>query len=146
MRALFSDSVRNPRFSGGRTRRRYQCAHLYASSTDCGRAPFPLQAPFSILDTLPKRGKPRRAKSRYQARRDLKQDLIRQGAAWNAHLIDVVRTLLHVYPQIKTWLKSMEYHKAVTTSRKHAEQFLTTLTASQPQFMERVELIRKKLD
>eukprot|EP01083_Nonionella_stella_P140214 429399_1 len=41
----------------------------------------------------------------------------------NENPIDIVLVLLHQYPQIETWLQSMEYHGTVTTSRTHAVQF-----------------------
>merc|ERR1712113_962090 len=49
------------------------------------------------------------------------------------------------YPQIETWLQSMEYHNTVTTSRTHAVQFLTSLMDSQPQFTQLIKLIQQQL-
>merc|ERR1712154_710479 len=52
---------------------------------------------------------------------------------------------LHQYPQIETWLQSMEYHGTVTSSRTHAVQFLTSLMDSQPQFTQLIKLIQQQL-
>eukprot|EP01083_Nonionella_stella_P180409 643229_1 len=63
----------------------------------------------------------------------------------NENPIDIVLVLLHQYPQIETWLQSMEYHGTVTTSRTHAVQFLTSLMDSQPQFTQLIKLIQQQL-
>jgi len=63
----------------------------------------------------------------------------------NENPIDIVLVLLHQYPQIETWLQSMEYHGTVTTSRTHAVQFLTSLMDSQPQFTQLIKLIQGQL-
>eukprot|EP01083_Nonionella_stella_P014521 40759_1 len=62
----------------------------------------------------------------------------------NENPIDIVLVLLHQYPQIETWLQSMEYHGTVTTSRTHAVQFLTSLMDSQPQFTQLIKLIQQQ--
>ena len=59
--------------------------------------------------------------------------------------IDIVRVLLHQYPQIENWLKLMRYHGTVATSRPHAVQFLRSLTESQPQFITLIKLIQQQL-
>ena len=59
--------------------------------------------------------------------------------------IDILTVLLHQYPQIETWLQSMEYHDTVTTSKNHAVQFLTSLMDSQPQFTSLIKSIQHKL-
>eukprot|EP01084_Bolivina_argentea_P036074 66770_1 len=43
------------------------------------------------------------------------------------YAIDIVLVLCNQYPQIETWLQSMEYHSQVTTSTAHAVHFLTSL-------------------
>merc|ERR1712176_751685 len=63
----------------------------------------------------------------------------------NENPIDIVLVLLHQYPQIETWLQSMEYHDTVTSSRTHAVQFLTSLMDSQPQFTQLIKLIQQQL-
>merc|ERR1712232_941777 len=63
----------------------------------------------------------------------------------NENPIDIVLVLLHQYPQIETWLQSMEYHGTVTSSRTHAVQFLTSLMDSQPQFTQLIKLIQQQL-
>ena len=59
--------------------------------------------------------------------------------------VDILQVLLYQYPQIETWLQSMEYHNTVTTSRSHAVQFLTLLMDSQPQFTQLIKLIQQQL-
>eukprot|EP01084_Bolivina_argentea_P116177 206470_1 len=60
-----------------------------------------------------------------------------EKCTFNIHVsaIDIVLVLLHQYPQIKTWLEDMEYYDIVTTSEKHAIQFLQSLMESQIQFI-----------
>merc|ERR1719410_2426709 len=67
------------------------------------------------------------------------------GLFENENPIDIVLVLLHQYPQIETWLQSMEYHGTVTSSRTHAVQFLTSLMDSQPQFTQLIKLIQQQL-
>eukprot|EP01083_Nonionella_stella_P140215 429406_1 len=63
----------------------------------------------------------------------------------NENPLDIVLVLLRQYPQIETWLQTMEYHDTVTNSRTHAVQFLTSLMDSQPQFTQFIKLITQQL-
>ena len=62
---------------------------------------------------------------------------------WNP--IDIVKVLLDQFPQIETWLISMNYYEMTTTSKAGAAKLLLGIIESQPQFETLIKLIPQQI-